>query len=89
MKKQFVLCLMCMLAVIPNVKAEPTLRYKNAGSFGTWTEESYFSSPVVSDLDGDGKKEIIFSNYSITVLNEKDGSVKWKVNSGLDMNTPF
>ena len=89
MKKQFVLCLMCMLAVIPNVKAEPTLRYKNAGSLGTWTEESYFSSPVVSDLDGDGKKEIIFSNYSITVLNEKDGSVKWKVNSGLDMKTPF
>ena len=66
----------------------PTLKYANAGTLGNWTEESYYNAPVVTDIDGDGQKEIVFSNYSITVLNA-DGSLKWKVNSGFDRNTPF
>lgn len=50
----------------------PTLKYQNAGSYEHWTEESYYSSPAVEDIDGDGKKEIIFSNYSITVLGRRN-----------------
>lgn len=66
----------------------PTLKYQNAGSYEHWTEESYYSSPAVEDIDGDGKKEIIFSNYSITVLDAATGSIKWRVNSGKDRNSP-
>lgn len=67
----------------------PVLRYCNAGTFDLWTEEAYYCSPVVTDLDGDGENEIIYSNYTITVLNQKDGSVKFKVNSGYDITSPL
>ena len=67
----------------------PVLRYCNAGTFDLWTEEAYYCSPVVTDLDGDGENEIIYSNYTITVLNQKDGSVKFKVNSGYDVTSPL
>ena len=72
-----------------SVMAYPNLKYHNAGTYETWTEESYYCSPTVCDLDGDGKKEIIFSNYSITVLDGATGETKWKVNSGKDRNTPL
>lgn len=67
----------------------PTLKYKNAGTFELWTEEAYYSSPAVCDIDNDGREEIIFSNYSITVLDAATGKVEWKVNSGYDRNTLF
>lgn len=64
--------------------AVPQLKYACAGTYPLWTEESYYSAPVVEDLDGDGAAEIIFSNYSITVLDGKTGQTEWKVNSGRD-----
>jgi len=67
--------------------AAPGVKYSNAGTFDLWTEESYYSAPAVVDLDGDGKKEIVFSNYSITVLDAATGDTKWKVNSGYDRKT--
>ena len=66
----------------------PVLKYTNAGTFDTWTEEAYYSSPAVCDIDDDGELEIIFSNYTITVLNAKTGKTEWKVNSGYDRKTP-
>ncbi|MBQ4109933.1 MAG: VCBS repeat-containing protein [Clostridia bacterium] len=67
----------------------PQLRYSNGGTYALWTEESYYSSPVVTDLDNDGSNEIIFSNYSITVLDASSGSVEWRVNSGKDRSSQF
>ena len=66
MKKITALLLAVLLLCPITVSAaiNPTLKYKNAGTFGGWTEESYYSSPAVYDLDGDGKQEIIFSNYT-------------------------
>ncbi len=66
----------------------PTLKYTNAGTFPLWTEESYYSSPIAEDIDNDGKVEIIFSNYTITVLDAETGTTKWKVNSGKDRTSP-
>ncbi len=71
------------------VFAAPSLKYYNAGTLSSWTEESYYNSPVICDIDGDGNDEIIFSNYSITVLDAKTGNVKWKVNSGHDRSEDF
>ncbi len=66
----------------------PILRYDNAGTYPLWTEESYYSAPYVCDLDKDGRCEIVFSNYSITVLDAETGDTKWRVNSGYDRQTP-
>lgn len=79
-----VCCSVCAMADV----AAPRLRYTNAGTFPLWTEESYYSRPAVCDIDGDGALEIIFSNYTITVLDAATGTTKWKVNSGYDRNTP-
>lgn len=67
----------------------PVLKYQHAGSYENWTEEAYYSSPTVYDLNGDGKKEIIYSNYAITVLDGATGKVIWRVNSGKDRSMPF
>lgn len=53
-----------------------------------YVEESYWSSPVVTDLDGDGKLETIHAAYSLTVADAATGKVKWQVNSGKDRSTP-
>ncbi len=75
---------LCASAYVPS----PSLKYTNAGTYTLWTEEAYYSSPAVEDIDGDGALEIIFSNYSITVLDAATGATEWKVNSGRDRSTP-
>ena len=90
MKKLFMILSLILLMTLSCFAAiNPVLRYSNAGTFPLWTEEAYYCSPVTEDLDGDGKNEIIFSNYTITVLNEADGSIKFKVNSGYDTTSPL
>ena len=64
------------------------LKYSDAGTLDNWTEESYYASPVITDLENDGKLEIVFSNYSITVLDAATGNLKFRVNSGKDRKTP-
>lgn len=71
------------------VYAAPVLKYSGAGTFGNWTEEAYYCSPVIIDLDGDGSLEIVCSAYSIYVLDAATGSLKWRVNSGHDRSEPF
>ncbi len=89
MKRIIALLMVIMLCpVTVSAAITPTLKYKNAGTFASWTEESYYSSPVVCDIDADGKNEIIFSNYTITVLDAETGQSEWKVNSGYDRTSP-
>ncbi len=89
MKKICVLSLFFMLLSVSVCGAEfdVALKYHNAGTFKHWTEEAYYSSPYVGDIDYDGEDEIVFSNYTITVLDAKTGEVEWKVNSGRDRNS--
>lgn len=89
LKKIFFAAAMSFLILFSQAFAiEPALKYKNGGTYELWTEESYYSSPVVVDLDGDGIMEIVFSNYAITVLDAASGNLKWRVNSGKDRNSP-
>ena len=91
MKKtlSFLLIFIFLVSALPVQAISPVLKYSNAGTYNLWTEESYYSSPAVCDIDADGQLEIIFSNYSITVLDAASGKVEWKVNSGYDRNTPL
>lgn len=51
--------------------------------------EAYYASPVVEDLNKDGKAEIIFGNYSLNVLDGATGSLLWKVNGGKDRTQAY
>ncbi len=86
MKKRILVLAVLLFSAVPMAVGafNPQLKYSCAGTYDLWTEESYYSAPVVEDIDGDGAQEIIFSNYSITVLDGATGKTEWKVNSGRD-----
>ena len=65
------------------VKA-PVLKWQYGGCYASWCETGWYSSPAVADLDGDGKKEIIASAYSIAVLDGQTGNLEWRVGPGRD-----
>ena len=87
MKRTISIILFAFLLTTVSGAISLQIKYNNAGTLKNWTEESYYVSPVVTDLDGDGKLEIIFSNYSITVLDAETGTLKFRINSGKDRNT--
>ncbi len=54
-----------------------------------YTEEAYRASPVVVDLDGDGKLEVLNAAYSLTVMDAATGTEKWRVNAGRDRSSAY
>ncbi len=89
MKKLCICIILLLMFPFSCIAATPVLKYSNAGTYPLWTEEAYYCAPTVVDLNGDGKNEIVFSNYSITVLDGASGAVLWKVNSGRDRSAPL
>lgn len=94
MKKQILPCalaaaLALSLAAPAALAADPKVtiseQYLFAGRNGDWyTEEAYQASPVVSDLDGDGKLEVLNAAHSLVVMDAATGQEKWRVGSGQD-----
>lgn len=64
--------------------AAPELKWSYGGCYSSWCETGWYSSPAVADLDGDGKKEVIGSAYSIVSLDGETGKTNWRVASGHD-----
>lgn len=91
------LCALVLTAslIVPGAKAAgPQVslseQYLFAGRNGDYyTEESYYATPVVVDLDGDGSLEVLNAAYSLVVMEAATGNVKWKVNAGCDRSTPY
>ncbi len=81
-----------ILAGIPGTSEStvnaPVLKWQHGGCFSSWCETGWYSSPVVTDLDGDGNAEVIASAYSIAVLDGRTGILKWRVKSGHDRGEP-
>ena len=67
----------------------PQLKWQWGGCFQDWCETGWYSSPVVADLDGDGRKEVIGSTYSIFSLDGPTGKLEWRVAAGKDRSVPF
>lgn len=54
-----------------------------------YTEEAYWASPVVVDLDGDGNLEVLNAAYSLVVMDARTGKEKWRINSGKDRSAGY
>lgn len=67
-----------------------TEQYIFGGAISEWyAEESYYAEPVVVDLDDDGTLEAIHASYTLSVLDAATGTLKWRVNAGVDRSTPY
>jgi len=63
---------------------KPLLKWQYKGCYASWCETGWYSSPVIADLDGDGKAEVVSSAYSIVALDGESGDLLWRVKSGHD-----
>ncbi len=59
----------------------PVLKWEKGGCRSTWCRSGWYASPAVADLDGDGKAEVVWTDYRIVAVNGADGSDKWIVNN--------
>jgi uncharacterized repeat protein (TIGR01451 family) len=62
----------------------PTPKWQYKGCFSSWCQTGWYASPAVADLNGDGKPEVIWSPYSIYVVDGATGNSVWRVYSGHD-----
>lgn len=59
----------------------PVLKWAYGGCYASWCEMGWYSSPAAADINGDGRKEVIASAYSLWALNGENGSLIWRTGS--------
>jgi hypothetical protein len=66
----------------PNIQAAkfaaiqaPVLKWENGGCYSSWCETGWYSSPAVTDLDGNGRMEVLAGAYTLFLLNGENGEV--------------
>lgn len=66
----------------------PVEKWKYKGCYSSWCQTGWYSSPAVTDIDGDGKQEVIGAAYSIFVLDGKEGNLEKTIQAGHDIDHP-
>jgi alpha-tubulin suppressor-like RCC1 family protein len=70
-------------------KGELTVKWKNGGKYDAqWVANGSYSSPVVADINKDGKMEIIAASASVMCLDAETGKLLWRANTGSDITNP-
>jgi hypothetical protein len=66
-------------AADPAAIQRPVLKWQRGGCHSTWCESAYYASPVVADLDKDGKPEVLTAAYTIFILDGASGGLERRV----------
>ncbi len=77
------------LPIIRRAPGAPILKWQRGGCFSSWCETGWYSSPAVTNMDGDPQAEIIASAYSIWALDGETGAVQWRTKSGHDTSESY
>src|SRR5438132_248517 len=65
------------------VVSAPVLKWQYGGCLpGPYCQTGWYSSPAVTDLDGDGQPDVIWGAYDVVALRGDSGSLKWRAPSG-------
>ena len=64
----------------------PQLKWQKGGCYNSWCETGWYSSPAITDINNDGKNEVIASLYSVFALNGSNGQLIWRAKSGHDVS---
>ncbi len=72
-----------LFAGIPAAQSLPVLKTTLPASW----DESWFGSPAVYDLDGDGAREIIAARHSVLYVWKASGDIAWRAAVGLPGDT--
>jgi len=76
-------------AVLSSPVIAPTPKWQYKGCFSSWCQTGWYASPAVADLNGDGQPEVIWSPYSIFVVDGATGNPVWSVRSGHDHSSNY
>jgi hypothetical protein len=76
------LAALCLLAAAPAgaVVNPPVLKWQ--GPCGSFCQTGWYSSPAVSDLDGDGNPEVIWGAYDLFVYQGTTGALRARATNG-------
>lgn len=74
------LCLLSAFAAPLHAQSLPVLKATLPASW----DESWFGSPAVFDLEGDGPKEIIAARHSLLIVWRASGELAWRAVAGSD-----
>jgi len=67
-----------------------TLKYKGGGHHDNWSiEPATLCPPVAADVNGDGKRELLYAGLSLFCLEGATGKVLWKTCAGFDRSTEW
>ena len=91
MMSAFLALALVLALAVPTASAAGTgLTLQKKYTVADYKEETWSGfPPVVVDLDGDGKLEVLHGAYTLTVADAATGQIKWQVNSGKDRSTPY
>src|SRR5438445_749808 len=65
------------------VVSAPVLKWQYGGCLpGPYCQTGWYSSPAVTDLDGDGQPDVIWGAYDVVALRGDSGRLKWRAPSG-------
>jgi outer membrane protein assembly factor BamB len=71
------------------VIGQPQLVHTGIGrASSSYVDEAYYAAPVVVDIDGCGRMEVIFTSYTTFCADLLTGEIKWQAPSGYDRRAP-
>ena len=56
----------------------PVLKWSRGGCYSSWCETGWYSSPALTDVNGDGVQDVVASAYSLFALNGLNGNLLWR-----------
>jgi hypothetical protein len=83
-----ILCFWCLGAAALAAVPSPVLKWRQGSYSPVEFNKGMYGSAAVADLNGDGKKEVIWANYKVYCFDGATGNLIWSFYAGSDRSNP-